>query len=950
MRIAPLALASLFVSHAAFAQEIDVPFSKFTLDNGLEVIVHEDHSDPVVAVYVYYHVGSAREELGKSGYAHLFEHMLFQGSEHVGDDMHFKYVTEAGGTLNGTTNTDRTNYFETLPSNQLELALWLESDRMGFLLPALTKEKLDNQIDVVKNERRQNYENRPYAQAGAAIAAALYPKEHPYSWLTIGSHEDLTKASLDDIKGFFRRWYGPNNATLAIGGDVSTADVRALAEKYFGSIPRGPAVDCPTPLPVALTESKRLVLEDKVKLPQIIVTWPSVPQFHEDEPALDYLAAILSSNKSSVLTKALTIDEQLASSVNAASDTSELAGTFSITLRVQKGVSLDKLEDRMNELLVELSKKGVDEAALARAIQRYRSDFVRRLETVSSRTSTLANYNAFLKRPDYYKEDLTRRTKVTAADVTRVLNRYVLGKPMIAMSVVPDGQKQLAASDKPLPPAAASAAAVETAKKPAAVAPEAKKEVAAKNESAPKPAAETATIDRSKKPAPQATPAFRSPALWHQKLANGMSLSGTPWKELPISTLSITVPAGRSRETMKNLGLSSLVAAMLQQGTQSLTAVAFAEELDRLGANLSVGAGDDEISIRLTCLDAQLPEAVKLLSDVILRPRLDAADFARLKLERTTALDTRADQIRTIASDVYNRLLYGDEAVVGRSAIGTKATVAAMTLDDVKTFWKTFGVPADARASYVGSLGASALGKLLAPLVDGWKGTAPAAAKPAAIPAIASTKLYLVDKPGAAQSEVRIGHMGPSSKDADFFALTVLNWPLGGSFTSRINLNLREQKGYTYGARSGFDGGLEPGPFTASGGVKTDVTAESVVEFMKELEGIGGGMTAGELTFTRDSMGQAARRQYEATAALLGLVESVGKYGWPDDFPAKHLQELDTMKLERLKQLSEHWIHPKNMVILVVGDKKTIAAKLAKLGYGDPIELDVDGNRIANGG
>ena len=326
MKLSLLSLALLLSSVTARAQEMAIPYQKFVLDNGLEVVVHEDHSDPVVAVYVYYHVGSGREVLGRSGFAHLFEHMLFQGSEHVGDDKHMEYVSEAGGTLNGSTNTDRTNYFETLPSNQLELALWLEADRMGFLLPAMTQKKLDNQRDVVKNERRQNYENRPYGMSEVAIAAALYPSDHPYNWPTIGSMEDLSAASLDDVKGFFTRWYGPNNATLAIGGDVETQAVLALVKQYFGPIPRGPEVERPAPRPTSLAETKRFVMEDKVKLPELNVDDLADRRHADDTAALDMLASILSSNKASVLDKALTIDEQLASQVSARHSAAQARG------------------------------------------------------------------------------------------------------------------------------------------------------------------------------------------------------------------------------------------------------------------------------------------------------------------------------------------------------------------------------------------------------------------------------------------------------------------------------------------------------------------------------------------------------------------------------------------------------------------------------------------------
>ncbi|MBI5433781.1 MAG: insulinase family protein [Planctomycetes bacterium] len=913
------ALALCTLGLTASAQDVSIPYQKFVLQNGLEVIVHEDHSDPVVAVYVYYHVGSGREVPGRSGFAHLFEHMLFQGSEHVGDDQHFKLVAEAGGTLNGSTTEDRTNYYEVLPSNQLELALWLEADRMGFLLPAVTQAKLDNQRDVVKNERRQNYENRPYGQAEGAIAAALYPPDHPYSWLTIGTQEDLTAASLEDVKAFFARWYGPNNATLAIGGDVDADQALALAEKYFGSIPRGPSVDKPLARPTVLAESKRIVMEDRVKLPELTLVWPTVPAYSADAAALDFLGSILSTNKASVLDRALTIDAELASEVGAGNQTSEIAGNFQIQVRPQPGVTLEALAKRVDELLVELGRTGIDAEHLQRVKNRYEAGFIRRQETVSARTSMLANYNTFLKDPGYYATDLAAHLAVTTDDVRRVLQTYLLGRPRLELSVVPTGKLEVALSGS-------------------------QRDV---KWSAPAVAKE---LDRTQKPQAGAAPTFRSPKLWHAKLANGVAVTATPWNELPISTLTLSVPAGQSYETPRTLGLSSLVANMLEQGTRKLSAVEFAEELDGLGASISVRSGDDEISFSLSCLDKHLPAALGLLHDMLLEPRFAPEDFARLQKERLLAIDTRGDQIRTLAGDAYRRLLWG-EHVLGLPSIGTRESVSALTLDDVKGFWRTRGVPTGARLVYVGAHGEQELTQLFGSVSTQWKPTptvaeASARAEPKPV-AIEKTRVYLLDKPGAAQSELRIGHTSVSALDPDFYPSTVLNYPLGAAFSSRINMNLREDKGYTYGARTNFDGGTRPGAFTASAAVKTADTAPSVVEFMKELTKIRDGITVEELAFTKDALLSSASKDYESTRSLQTLVDRVSELGYPDDYVDRRLAYLRSVKAEELNALAKRAIRPEAMVILVVGDKAKISADLAKLGYGEPIELDPYGVPLA---
>jgi len=917
-----------------------IPFKKFVLENGLELVVHEDHSDPVVAVYVYYHVGSAREVKGRSGFAHLFEHMLFQGSQNVGDDQHFKLVQEAGGSVNGSTTADRTNYYEVLPSNQLELALWLEADRMGFFLPALTQAKLDNQRDVVKNERRQNYENRPYGQADGCIQAALHPADHPYSWLTIGTQEDLGAASLDDVQAFFRRWYGPNNATIAVGGDVDTDEVVRLVHQYFGAIPRGPDVEAaPAPRPTSLTAEKRLILEDKVKLPELSFTWPAVPARTADAPALDLLATLLAANKSAILEKALMIDEQLAKEVRADNEAREIAGSFSISVRPHPGVSLDTLEKRTLALLEGFARDGVDPRHLERAKSRYEASMVRWQETVAQRTATLADNNTFTRDPGFLDEDIRRHLAVSPADVRRVLETYVLGKHAVVLSVVPEGQRELAASGSTL----------DAQSLPPAV------EVAWKGQSGPKIAAAPATripgpvpsVDRTKAPGPGRELAFRAPRIWRGELEGGIRAIGTAYDELPMTTLALSLPAGRLYETTSTLGLASMTAEMLQQGTRSLSATSFTEELDRLGANLSVRTSDEEMTFTLSCLDKHLEEAVALLGDVIHHPRFAEEDFRRIQKDRLVELETRGDQIRVIASDAFRRLLWGD-GVAGLPNVGTRATIEKLTLEQVRSFWADHGLPSGARLAFVGAEDAKAVKKLLSPVTAGWEPRIAAKRlEPPSPVRIAETKLFLVDKPGAAQSEIRIGHVSLASTDPDFYPLIVLNEPLGGQFSSRVNLNLREVKGYTYGARTGLEGGLlVPGAFVASAAVKTDVTKESVSEFMKELAKIREGITEKELAFAKDSLSRSATRQYESTWALLGMLENVSRYGWPDDYPERRLKQLAGFEVEDLNGMATKHIRPDAMVLLVVGDKQKVGAGLAELGYGEPIELDIDGQRL----
>ncbi len=896
--LAALALAGAPIA----AQDLALPYERFELDNGLEVIVHEDHSDPVVAVYVYYHVGSGREEPGRSGFAHLFEHMMFQGSQHVGDDQHFKIVQESGGTLNGTTNTDRTMYYEVMPSNQLETALWLEADRMGFLLPSMTQEKLDNQREVVKNERRQNYENRPYGLLYETLARTLYPAGHPYSWTTIGSMDDLSAASMEDVSSFFRRWYGPNNAILAVGGDVDPETVRKLAERYFGAIPRGPEVKRPRPQPIKLERTKRLAMEDKVQLPQLTYTWATVPRDHPDEAALNMLASVLSANKSAILDKALTVDAQLASLVSAGHDGAELAGDMTITLQPQPGVTLDQLELRMHELLNELAENGVEEERMTRLRNRYEAQTIRGLETVQRRTARIATDALFRDDPGYLPKDLARHLAVTAEDVQRVLKKHLIGEPAVVISIVPEGQLELAASGR----------------------------------TSEQNAAELA-LDRTQRPTAGELAGFVPPPVWRGTLANGVSVAGTPFTKLPLSTLSLSVPAGRLNESMDQLGLASLTADLLSEGTERLSGTDLQDAFDAIGATLRVSSSDDEITISVSALEKHLPGAVALMTEVLLAPRFADNDFERLRTKRLTGIQVRADSIRSIASDAWNALMYGVDTVAGSPGIGTEATVAGLSANDVRTFWTQHADPRGSRLVYVGARDLAGLTALLEPLTAGWTADSPrpveASLQTPTMRFPDATTIYVVDKPGAAQSEIRVGHPGVSSLDPVAYDLTLVNYPLGGSFSSRINLNLREDKGYTYGARSSFGGGLHPAPFTASSSVRTDVTAESVVEFMKELEGILTGATDAEIAFMRDALTQSMARQFESTRALAGFLGNITRYDWPSDYPAQRLERVRSITAAELKALANEYIQPKRMAILVVGDLATIRESLDALPY-----------------
>jgi zinc protease len=892
---------------------LDLPFTQSVLANGLRVVIHPDRTQPLIAACVAYHVGSAREEPRRSGFAHLFEHMLFQGSQHVPDNDHFRLITAAGGTLNGTTSVDRTLYFETVPSNQLELVLWLESDRMGFLLPALTQEKLENQRDVVKNERRQNYDDRPYGRVDEALFAALYPPEHPYHRIPIGSMEDLDAASLADVHAFFRRWYGPNNATLVLGGDVDPDAALARVEHWFGSIPRGAAVAAQPPHASRLARSVRTVLEDTVTAPQLDLAWPSVPRYATDEPALDMLAMVLSENKASVLDRALTVDALRARFVTAGSRSMELAGHFTIGARAAPGVGLEQLEQEIDAALAALGRRGIDAAQLQRMQNRAAARHFERMELLAQRVHALALHDLFVRDPGLTARELELHLAVTPQDVERVLATYLLERPRACIATVPGARRAHVA------PAPSPASAHE-------------------RDAAPAPAVGS-DRERSRVPPPGPRPAFRTPPIWHAGWSCGWRVLGSRRRRVPMSTLLVAVPGGRVHETPATLGLASLTAELLNEGTRSLSTTELTDAIDHLGATLEVHSDDDETTLRLTALDQHLAPAVELLGTVLLEPRFAPRDFERLRAQRLAAIAARADDARRLAHDAWQGLMYGADSVLGQPALGTQASIAALCVEDVRRAWERAATRPGTRLALVGDLDGERARALFSAVEARWcvaAGPEPAA-EPAPPPAAARS--FLLDVPGAAQSEVRVGHMSVSSRDPDFFPLGVLNYVLGGAFSSRINLNLREDKGYTYGARSSVRGGLRPGPFTVASAVHTQHTAAAVREILRELERILDGPSEAELAFARDALSQQLVTQLESARALLGVLDTIAKLGWPDDYLEQRLATLARLTCADLAHVARRHIHPGTACVLIVGDRARVAPHLAELGLGPPVEL-----------
>ncbi|MDZ4757496.1 MAG: pitrilysin family protein [Bacteroidota bacterium] len=920
-----LIIGTLCMAQATLVEEVKaqpgktvIPYKKYKLKNGLTIIVHEDHSDPMVHVDVTYHVGSAREEIGKSGFAHFFEHMMFQGSEHVGDEMHFKYISEAGGNLNGTTNRDRTNYFETLPKDYLEMALWLESDRMGFLLDSVTKQKFEVQRSTVKNERGQRYDNVPYGLVGEFSAKNFYPYGHPYSWLTIGYVEELNAVDENDLKRFFMRWYGPNNATLTVGGDVSTDQVIKLAEKYFGTINQCPTVGkAPIDVP-QLAADRHVNMEDNIRFPQLSIIYPGIPMGHPDEAALDVLCHILSNGRGSFMYRNF-IKPQKAMTANVGSYTYELSGEITFTVRTMPGASLVSMDSLLNATLNEFDIYKPNNDDLNRAVNEYENSILKSLGSVSSKVSRLASYQTFLGNPNMIGEELSAYHKVTANDVKRVFNQYIKGKHKLVVSTVPKGKKELSAA--PDDYIVDSAGYIKPKDQYSGI-----KYLKAKD-----------IFDRNKKP--NSSAGLNPPHdinYWQTTIPNNIPVYGITNTELPFVNFRVAMKGGHlldGYDTSKN-GLANITAAMLNESTLKHSAEELSNMIEVTGSSISFNASGEYITLDIECQKKYLPEVTRIAIEKIMEPKFDLADFSRVKNRLMESIANQSTQATTMASQLFAKLVYGPNNINALPADGTVASLKNITIDDVKDFYKKYLNSSNMYITVVGDIEQPNALQALAfvRMLPSTNYDMPATPKEYQTQ---KTKLYLIDKPGAAQSEIRVGYLAlPYDAYGVYYKCTVMNYVLGGAFNSRINLNLREKNGWTYGARSSFSGGSTAGPFSVSAGVKKNATDSAILEIIKELEHYKQqGITIEEMNFTKNALMNAEDLKYETNGAKLGYLNTVATYNLTPQFMMQKFQTLQQLSESAITRLAGEYLPVDQMYIVVVGDKKTILPGLEKLGY-----------------
>ncbi|MES2780494.1 MAG: pitrilysin family protein [Bacteroidota bacterium] len=911
--------------------DLIISYEKWRLPNGMTVIVHEDHSDPIVHVDVTYHVGSARETPGKSGFAHFFEHMMFQGSDHVADEEHFKIVQGAGGDMNGTTNRDRTNYFETLPKNYLETALWLESDRMGFLLNAVTQKKFEVQRSTVKNEKGQNVDNRPYGRLDEYKNQILYPANHPYSWSTIGYVEDLDRVSVEDLKNFFMRWYGPNNASLVVAGDINTQDVLKLSMKYFGSIPRGPEVRKQRVDPVLLPDNVYANYGDNIVLPLTYVTYPSVANYHPDEAALDVLASVLGNGNNSILYKNFVKSEK-AIQAFAQNPCSELAGEFTIGALSFPGNDVD-MEALIKQTLEEFNKTGVSDDDMSRAKAQFEANYVQSMESVAGKASALAQWNYLLpNKPMNVKDEIARYNKVTKEDVMRVFRQYIYGKNAAIVNVWakkkdPDAKEGEKAKEETKAVTSSGKASTEleykglTYKKP------------------------VDNFDRSQKPEIASAVAPVVPSMYRATFDNGLKVIGSSSSEVPFVSMILTVKGGNNAmaDDLGKSGLAALTASMMGESTQNHTSEQFANELEKLGSSINFNATRDAVTMTVNAPKKNLDATLKLVEEKLLRPKFTAEDFKLIQKQTAEGINAERVNAADQANKAYARLLYG-KSILAEPVNGTIKNIRGMGVKDVQSFYDKFFSPSVSNLVVVGDITEAEIMPKLGFLKTWAKKEVMLPPVIAAPVPITQTQIYIVDKYKAAQSELRVGYRAlPYDYNGKFFKSTVMNFPLGGNFNSRLNLNLREDKGFTYGIRGGFQGTKAYGSFTVSAGVRATSTDSSLKEIFYELNKYREtGISQEELSYTKKALSQGDALRYETPFDKAIFLGQIARYDLPVDYISQQNSILQAITKAEVDELAKEMLPIDKMVIVVVGDKEKIMKSLEKLelnyqpGYKSP--------------
>lgn len=917
------------VANSEAASTLDLNVEKITLENGLDVVFHVDRSDPVVAINLAAHVGSARETEGRTGFAHLFEHLLFLDSENLGYGGLDAMNTRIGGEgTNGFTTNDMTQYFQAVPKDALEKVIWAEADKLGWFIETVTQNVIDNEKQVVKNEKRQRVDNAPYGHNWYVIGKALYPSDHPYNWQVIGSLEDLDAATLQDTKDFYARWYVPNNVTVTITGDFDVNEAKAYVEKYFGEIPRGEEIEPYGARPGQLDETIKLIHEDNfATVPRLTHVWPTVEQYHPDSYALEMLASYLTEGKTAPFNEVLVDEEKLSPGLGAFSNTSEIAGEFYLIAPSNAGTDLDALMPAIETAFARFEENGIPQKDLDRIKTKIEVDFYGNFNSALNKAIALAEYNLFTGDPNAYKQDLAGYRSVTREDIMRVYETYLKDKPAVITSFIPKGEPSLGIEGS------AKADVVE--------------EVIIEGEGAAvefDPAARVienptpSSFDRTIEPPFGEPYNLPSPTVWQTQFGNGLNVLGLASDEIPIINFSLKLDAGRLRNSTDMPALAGMTADMLSKGTANKTTAELEEAIGALGSTINVSAGDTGVFVSGTTLSRNFEETMALAQEMLFEPRWDTEEFDTLKNQVAQAITQAQGNPNSIARRELAELRYPASSPlhhVGGTGYGSADALEGVTLDGLKAFHAAHFTLDGASLRLAGDYEADQVKAVWDNSDVGSAVTAKASVASPLTP-VEDATIYFYDVPGAKQSVLRLSRPALGAKDADYPLAEAINFPLGGIYTSKLNTQLRVEKGYTYGIRSGFNGGSENGTFFVSSSVRSNVTKESLALIREILANHGPETTEAELAELKAALLRGQALKMETLNDKLGMLGEIDAYGYAPDFRAQNAKAISAMTLEDFKRIAAAHIRPDAMQYLVVGDAETQADAVESLGL--PVE------------
>ncbi|HEY7194870.1 MAG TPA: pitrilysin family protein [Gemmatimonadales bacterium] len=894
-------------STASQPAAITIPYQRFTLKNGLTLLVHEDHKAPIVAVNIWYHVGSKNEKPGRTGFAHLFEHLMFNGSEHFNDD-YFQPFERIGATdQNGTTNNDRTDYFENVPTTALDVALWMESDRMGHLLGVIDSARVNEQRGVVQNEKRQG-ENQPYGKVNQLMAEGAYPPGHPYSWTVIGSMEDLNAASVEDVKQWFRTYYGPNNAVIVLAGDITPELARQKVEQYFGDIPASPPIAKQDVWIAKRTGSHRQVMQDRVPQARIYKEW-NIPQFGSaDADYLDLVTDVLSAGKTSRLYKRLVYDEQIATDVAAYADLREIGGNLVIRATAKPNGDLARVERAIDEELAKFIRTGPTASELRRVKTQNRANFIRGIERIGGfggKSDVLAINEVYAGNADHYQVTRQRIASATAENLRSAAARW-LNDGELVIEVHPYPTYDVVASG----------------------------------------------VDRSKLPAAGTPPDARFPEVARATLPNGLKIVLAERHSIPQVNMTLLVDAGYAADQFAAPGTASLTLDMLDEGTTRRTALQISDTLAQLGAQLFTGSQLDVSSVSLSALKDKLDPSLDIFADVVLHPSFPQADFQRQQRQRLARIQREKVQPVQMALRVFPQLLYGANHAYGNplTGSGTEEAVSAMKRDDLVKFHRTWFKPNHATLVVVGDISMAEIQPKLARLFSGWQGGDVPQKNISTVPDQARPLVYILDRPGSEQSIIFAGNLAAPKANPHEYAIEAMTSLLGGQFTSRVNMNLREDKHWSYGAFTLIWDARGQRPFIAYAPVQTDKTKESMIEVDKELRGIIGPkpVTQDELSKAQANLTLTLPGNWETMDAVQGSLEQMVTYGLDDRYFDTYAQRIRALTVADAGGAAQETIRPDHLVWVVVGDRAKIEAGIRELNFGEIRFLDANGKPLAS--